>query len=75
MFSDDWNGVKCPCKGCADREIGCHGKCERYAAFKEENARVNHERYLDRQRFSMSEPKKKWLQKQARRNGKYGSYG
>lgn len=26
-----------PCKGCGDRAEGCHGRCERYAAFKEEN--------------------------------------
>lgn len=23
-----------PCKGCADREIGCHGKCTKYATYK-----------------------------------------
>ena len=26
-----------PCMGCESREIGCHGKCERYAAFKQKN--------------------------------------
>jgi len=26
----------CPCKGCLEREIGCHGKCERYSVWKEE---------------------------------------
>ena len=24
-----------PCKDCTERKIGCHGKCERYKAFKE----------------------------------------
>lgn len=24
----------CVCKGCKDREIGCHGKCERYKAWR-----------------------------------------
>ena len=23
-----------PCKGCVERAQGCHGKCERYKAFK-----------------------------------------
>ena len=23
-----------PCKGCADRSVGCHGACERYKQFK-----------------------------------------
>lgn len=33
------NGVHAmtpPCKECTDRELGCHGRCERYAAFREE---------------------------------------
>jgi hypothetical protein len=29
-----------PCKDCKDRYIGCHGKCERYAEFKEEGERI-----------------------------------
>lgn len=24
-----------PCNGCAEREPGCHGKCERYMKWKE----------------------------------------
>ena len=28
---------KGPCYQCPDRESGCHGKCERYAKFQEEN--------------------------------------
>lgn len=23
-----------PCKGCSDRYVGCHGKCEKYIAAK-----------------------------------------
>ena len=23
-----------PCKNCDDREIGCHGKCAKYATYK-----------------------------------------
>lgn len=25
-----------PCRGCAEREVGCHGRCPRYAKWKEE---------------------------------------
>ena len=25
-----------PCLGCKDRHEGCHGKCEKYLAFKKE---------------------------------------
>lgn len=23
-----------PCRGCADRAVGCHGKCERYIKYR-----------------------------------------
>lgn len=26
----------CPCKGCTDREIGCHSKCSEYNEWKTE---------------------------------------
>ena len=25
------------CKGCQDRYVGCHSKCEKYKQFKKEN--------------------------------------
>lgn len=28
--------MKAPCKDCPDREVGCHGKCEKYARYKAE---------------------------------------
>ena len=28
----------CPCKGCPERTITCHGFCERYQAWKAEDA-------------------------------------
>lgn len=29
-----------PCRNCKEREEGCHSKCERYSAFKEEVERI-----------------------------------
>jgi hypothetical protein len=26
--------MKCPCRGCADRKLGCHGVCEPYKTWK-----------------------------------------
>lgn len=26
--------LNAPCKGCTDRSVGCHAKCDRYDAFK-----------------------------------------
>lgn len=28
--------AKAPCKGCTDREVGCHAGCERYREFRAE---------------------------------------
>lgn len=28
--------MKAPCKDCEDREIGCHEKCDRYQAYRQE---------------------------------------
>ena len=38
-----------PCKGCEDRRLGCHGKCEKYKAWRAgmdkaaEKRRLEHE--------------------------------
>ena len=29
--------MKPPCKNCCDRNIGCHGRCEKYLEFKKYN--------------------------------------
>ena len=30
--------MKCPCKGCTERRLTCHGFCERYQDWKKEDA-------------------------------------
>ena len=37
--------MKPPCKGCEDRAVGCHGKCERYEQYKAELAAAKAELY------------------------------
>lgn len=32
---------KSPCMNCTQREIGCHGRCELYIAFSEEQKKRN----------------------------------
>ena len=41
--------ITAPCKDCPDRAEGCHGRCERYAAFRTAHAREleNKDRYLE----------------------------
>jgi hypothetical protein len=29
--------MKCPCKGCTDRTVTCHGVCKRYEEWKKEH--------------------------------------
>lgn len=31
--------MKSPCKDCPDRQVGCHGSCEKYAAFRADTLR------------------------------------
>lgn len=30
------NKLNSPCKDCVDRTMGCHGKCEKYSAYRVE---------------------------------------
>lgn len=32
--------INAPCKDCQERKMGCHGSCERYAAYKAENDKL-----------------------------------
>ena len=42
----------CPCQNCLDREIGCHGTCEKYKDWAGENEKVKHRRILDSEVFN-----------------------
>jgi hypothetical protein len=41
----------CPCKNCLDREIGCHGWCEGYKSWVDENEKAKHKKILDNEVF------------------------
>lgn len=38
------NKITSPCKGCENRYLGCHSKCEDYAKFKQYRERINQNR-------------------------------
>ena len=42
-------GMDAPCKGCKDREIGCHSLCEKYKSWRkwkdEENEKIRKAKY------------------------------
>lgn len=37
-----------PCQECERREIGCHGRCKDYKAWKAERRKINADRERDR---------------------------
>lgn len=39
--------VKSPCKGCANRVVGCHSTCEPYIAYWNYNREVGRRKRLD----------------------------
>lgn len=40
------NPIDSPCRGCRDREVGCHAKCGRYAEFRAEVDAYNDEQRM-----------------------------
>ena len=32
--------IDAPCKGCEERHVGCHSKCEKYSAFLERRSAI-----------------------------------
>lgn len=42
------SAIGSPCLGCTDRQVGCHGNCEKYKAFKE--VTISRSREVQRQK-------------------------
>lgn len=47
--------VAAPCKGCTDRFIGCHGKCDRYIDWRANKDVENHLEREERKARQFSE--------------------
>ena len=59
--------MKCPCRGCEDRKLGCHGFCKRYQAFRDEREEISRKRYEEQKaRDTMSERGKRLIIKYRR---------
>lgn len=56
-----------PCKKCNERHEACHARCEKYLEWKGILERNNHERWKEEQRYSISDTKRKWLIRNARK--------
>jgi len=60
------SSIDAPCKGCADRFVGCHGVCEKFAQYNELKKAEYAQRYLrnletaDREDATRGERIEKW---------------
>jgi len=41
-----------PCYKCEDREVGCHGKCEKYISFRNEMEEIRTQIAKERMKYS-----------------------
>lgn len=39
--------MNAPCKDCMERYVGCHSKCEKYIAYKEERILISRSKRTD----------------------------
>lgn len=63
--------MKCPCRGCTDRTVTCHGVCKRYQEWKKYND--DRKAWLKAQMPMTSEGVKKREIENLRRKAKYGN--
>ena len=64
---NDVNATRCPCKGCKDRQVGCHPGCEPYTKWRKARDEINQKRWEEEQTYMLSETKRKWLIQNMRR--------
>ena len=65
--------MKCPCRGCTDRTITCHGVCKRYQEWKKEHE--DEKEWLRKQKPQTSEALRKREIEKVRRMARYGNRG
>ena len=46
--------VIAPCKDCKDRELGCHGKCERYQSWANDRERVRETERKEKEKYNIA---------------------
>ena len=68
--------MKCPCKGCDHRKLGCHGICKDYQAWKKEDE--DKKKWLNEQKPMINDSAIKGQREKIKRiargwNGKRGS--
>ena len=64
----NYRELEVPCFQCKDRHMGCHGKCEKYAAFVKKNRKQKEEMFKEKEiTGALNENVRKW----AKRSKKY----
>lgn len=53
-----------PCdRDCPKRSVECHSTCKDYIKWKKKVDEANHARWLEEQRYTISDTKRKWIVK------------
>lgn len=58
--------MNAPCRGCTDREMGCHGKCDKYKEYKEKSDKRREAEFFEK------EAQRTPGRYKSRQKGKYG---
>lgn len=61
---------RCPCKGCEQRKVGCHGSCEAYQAWTASRHEIIRKRQIEQEKRQLSRDH----EMKYRRNLKEGVY-
>lgn len=59
--------MQAPCKGCKEREVGCHGSCDRYLEFAAEREAIRDKQAREAQEINSVVETVRRLKKRARR--------
>lgn len=65
------NYLHCPCKDCPDREVGCHGKCKRYAEWRKVLEEKRHaDRIITDSTRTISADAARWIMREKKRKNR-----
>lgn len=59
--------MKAPCKGCGDRKIGCHARCEKYLEFRKEREAIAETNRKEKLKYAISMKCEAWLVSEIKR--------
>ena len=57
-----------PCKDCPDRQMGCHGQCEKYQTYRALQTEENEHNHMIK---SCMKTDKRWFEREARKKARW----